>query len=257
MAGRDGTAAGGRAGAGTAKKAAPAGKAPAAAAPATKAAPTKAAPTKAAPTKAAATKAAATKAAPTKVAPTKTAATKTAATKAVPKQGATTSAPVESVPVTTAPAGAGPAAATSAARPRRTVSAGRAAAALAVLPGEQPWTAGEVSGLTDELRAEIARLGTEVTDADAGMAELMRDFGDGAGEDQADQGSKTFEREHEMSLANNARDLLAQDERALARIADGSYGRCESCGEPIGKLRLQAFPRATLCMTCKMREERR
>jgi RNA polymerase-binding transcription factor DksA len=60
-----------------------------------------------------------------------------------------------------------------------------------------------------------------------------------------------------MSLANNARDMLAQAEHALVRLDDGSYGICESCGNPIGKLRLQAFPRATLCVTCKQREERR
>ena len=43
----------------------------------------------------------------------------------------------------------------------------------------------------------------------------------------------------------------------LARIADGTYGICESCGNPIGKGRAMAFPRATLCLTCKQREERR
>ena len=59
-----------------------------------------------------------------------------------------------------------------------------------------------------------------------------------------------------MSLANNARDMLEQVDHALARIADGSYGVCESCGKPIGKYRLQAFPRATLCRTCKEAEER-
>ncbi|MBN9325656.1 MAG: TraR/DksA family transcriptional regulator, partial [Cellulomonas sp.] len=41
------------------------------------------------------------------------------------------------------------------------------------------------------------------------------------------------------------------------RIAAGTYGACESCGKPIGKARLQAFPRATLCVECKQREERR
>ena len=50
---------------------------------------------------------------------------------------------------------------------------------------------------------------------------------------------------------------LAQIERALQRIEDGTYGVCESCGNAIGKMRLMAFPRATLCMTCKQREERR
>jgi DnaK suppressor protein len=60
-----------------------------------------------------------------------------------------------------------------------------------------------------------------------------------------------------MSLANNTRDMLVQADRALARIDNGTYGVCENCGNPIGKARLQVFPRATLCMTCKQREERR
>jgi len=60
-----------------------------------------------------------------------------------------------------------------------------------------------------------------------------------------------------MSLAYNSRDLLEQNERAIERIEAGTYGVCESCGKPIGKARLQAFPRATLCVTCKQREERR
>ena len=38
---------------------------------------------------------------------------------------------------------------------------------------------------------------------------------------------------------------------------DGTYGVCESCGQPIGKMRVMAFPRATLCLSCKQREERR
>jgi DnaK suppressor protein len=60
-----------------------------------------------------------------------------------------------------------------------------------------------------------------------------------------------------MSLAANSRDLLSQVERALQRLDNGSYGICENCGNPIGKARLQAFPRATLCVSCKQREERR
>ena len=63
--------------------------------------------------------------------------------------------------------------------------------------------------------------------------------------------------EHELALTRNAQDLLDQSERALARIDAGTYGVCESCGQPIGKARLQAFPRATLCVTCKHRQDRR
>ena len=92
---------------------------------------------------------------------------------------------------------------------------------------------------------------------EAELAGLMRDSGDGAGHDQADMGATSFERDHELYVVNNEKEKLAQIDRALARIADGTYGICESCGEPIGKMRVMAFPRATLCMTCKQREERR
>jgi len=122
---------------------------------------------------------------------------------------------------------------------------------------DDPWTDAELEAIKDELEAEIVRLRGEIEAAETDLADRLRDGGDGAGDDQADAGTKTFEREHEMSLANNARDLLVQTEHALARIDSGTYGRCENCGNPIGKLRLQANPRATLCVSCKQREERR
>jgi DnaK suppressor protein len=128
---------------------------------------------------------------------------------------------------------------------------------LAVKDGETPWTAAELAELRAELEADVLHLREEIRSAEKEIVGLLRDGGDGAGNDQADVGSTTLERDHEMSLANNARDMLDQDERALARISDGTYGVCESCGQPIGKMRLMAFPRATLCMSCKQREERR
>ena len=60
-----------------------------------------------------------------------------------------------------------------------------------------------------------------------------------------------------MSLSNNSRDLLQQVQRALGRLDSSTYGLCEECGGAIPKVRLQAFPRATLCVSCKQREERR
>jgi DnaK suppressor protein len=128
---------------------------------------------------------------------------------------------------------------------------------LAVKPGEDPWTEAELAEVRGELDTDRTRLRSELHLAEHELHDLMRDAGDGAGNDQADVGSTTFERDHEMSLANNARDMLAQTERALERITDGSYGVCESCGQPIGKMRVMAFPRATLCLSCKQREERR
>jgi RNA polymerase-binding protein DksA len=141
--------------------------------------------------------------------------------------------------------------------PAKRTPAKTAARSLAVKPDEKRWTAAELAEVQGELMADRERLRSELNLAEHELHDLMRDAGDGAGNDQADVGSTTFERDHEMSLANNAREMLAQTERALGRIQDGSYGVCESCGQPIGKMRVMAFPRATLCLSCKQREERR
>ncbi len=127
---------------------------------------------------------------------------------------------------------------------------------LAVLADEKPWTAAETTEVRTELEGDRERLTRELSISAKGLQDMLRDNVDGAGNDQADVGSKGLERDAEMSLAANQRELLLQTEKALRRLDDGTYGVCESCGEPIGKMRLMAFPRATLCMPCKKREER-
>lgn len=126
-----------------------------------------------------------------------------------------------------------------------------------VREGEKPWTVKEVRAIADELTGEIARLRVELAEADAELSALLRYSGDGAGDDQADSGSSALEREQELTLVNNTRDLLEQNSHALERVGAPGFGTCESCGEAVGKARLQAFPRATLCVTCKARQERR
>ena len=136
------------------------------------------------------------------------------------------------------------------------------AAALAVL-----FIGYRIGRMFGALRAskEIARKEDELFTAQKGfkqlyeqeLAGLMRDAGDGAGHDQADVGATSFERDHELTVLARERETLAQIERALAHIDDGSYGVCDSCGNPVGKNRLMAVPHATLCMSCKQREERR
>ena len=123
--------------------------------------------------------------------------------------------------------------------------------------GEAPWSAAELKAIRSEIAKDLARLQQELAVVEAEMHELITDSGEGAGDDQADSGTKTFEREHEMSLVINARDMVLQTERALDRIDNKTYGNCEECGNAIGKARLQVFPRATLCMICKQKEERR
>jgi RNA polymerase-binding transcription factor len=129
--------------------------------------------------------------------------------------------------------------------------------ALPVRPGEEHWTDSELAEVRDQLESEAVGLRADIAKAESEIADRLEDAVGDAGDDQADAGAKTFEREHEFALTHNARDLLEQTERALDRIDAGTYGVCESCGQPIGKARLMAFPRATLCVTCKQREERR
>ena len=123
--------------------------------------------------------------------------------------------------------------------------------------GEAPWSAAELKIVKAEISKDLERLRIELARVEEEMNELISDSGEGAGDDQADSGTKTFEREHEMSLVSNARDMVLQTERALERIENKTYGLCEDCGAAIGKPRLQVFPRATLCMICKQKEERR
>lgn len=128
---------------------------------------------------------------------------------------------------------------------------------VVVSENESPWSAAEIKAIRTEISKELDRLRTELAVVEQEMDALIQESGEGAGDDQADAGTKTFEREHEMSLVINARDMVLQTERALERIDNKSYGNCEECGAPIGKARLQVFPRATLCMLCKQKEERR
>ncbi|MEY2679207.1 MAG: hypothetical protein RLZZ160_285 [Actinomycetota bacterium] len=133
----------------------------------------------------------------------------------------------------------------------------KAAPAPFVSEGEENWTATELKSIRSELAKDLVRLKKELEEIESEMDDLIEASGVGAGDDQADAGAKTFEREHEISLVYNARDMVLQTERALDRIDTKTYGRCEDCGSAIGKARLQVFPRATLCMLCKQKEERR
>ncbi|MFE4057717.1 TraR/DksA family transcriptional regulator [Streptomyces sp. NPDC059096] len=212
----------------------------------------------------------------------KTAAKKTTAKKAAAKKTAAKKSPARKTPASKAPAKQAASAAEGAAQAAEETGAntvgakktagGRGAASaavstaqvaaappgeLAVRPGEDPWTPEEVAEARTGLESEIARLSAEITSSEAALAGLMRDSGDGAGDDDADTGTKNITREHEMSLAANAREMLEQTERALLRLDSGTYGLCEICGKPIGKARMQAFPRATLCVEDKQKQERR
>lgn len=74
-------------------------------------------------------------------------------------------------------------------------------------------------------------------------------------EEFADSGTATFEREKELSLYENLKDVLSRIDKALKRIEEGTYGKCARCGEPIPFERLKAIPYADLCIEDKKKEE--
>ncbi|MEW6058889.1 MAG: TraR/DksA C4-type zinc finger protein [Actinomycetota bacterium] len=67
-------------------------------------------------------------------------------------------------------------------------------------------------------------------------------------DENADAGTFTFERERDLSIENNVRDLLAKIDRALTRMDEGTYGICSRCGKPIEKARVKALPYVDLCI---------
>jgi RNA polymerase-binding protein DksA len=232
-------------------KKAPAKKAPAKKTPAKKA-PAATAPAKRAPAAKAPAKKAPAEKAPAKKTPAhKAPAKKAPATKAAPTKKSAPTSTTKAAPVTKA----APTPAQKAAPAKKVRKA--SPSTLVVLDGEDPWTKGELNEVVKDLTEHRDRLSAIVGQSEEELAGLMRDAGDGAGHDQADVGATSFERDHELTVLARERETLAQIERALAHIDDGSYGVCDSCGNPVGKNRLMAVPHATLCMSCKQREERR
>jgi RNA polymerase-binding protein DksA len=114
-----------------------------------------------------------------------------------------------------------------------------------------------------KIRANLEEKKSELTDRQREIEEASFDSTQsditgevGIDEDFADAGTATFERERDLSIRNNIRDLIDQVTRAVQRIDDGNYGTCERCGNPIDATRLRELPHASLCLDCKRREER-
>ncbi|HET7237293.1 MAG TPA: TraR/DksA C4-type zinc finger protein [Actinomycetota bacterium] len=76
-------------------------------------------------------------------------------------------------------------------------------------------------------------------------------------EENADAGTFTFERERDLSIENNVRDLLGKIDRALTRMDEGTFGICSRCGKPIEKARLKALPYVDLCIKDAQAQSRR
>jgi DnaK suppressor protein len=103
-----------------------------------------------------------------------------------------------------------------------------------LLAAEREETLERLSGLEREFRGIVESAGSAGTD------------------DEHDPEGPTiaFERQHVVAFLTQARQHLAQIDAALLRLAEGSYGTCENCGQPIGAARLAARPVTTTCIDC-------
>jgi RNA polymerase-binding transcription factor DksA len=102
-----------------------------------------------------------------------------------------------------------------------------------------------------------ARRDAYVADAEGATAAALDLTDSGASQDIADEDgfgegdTVNVERDRLTVVASDALAKVGEIDAALARVDDGTYGTCESCGKPIPKARLEAVPEATLCVACK------
>lgn len=104
-------------------------------------------------------------------------------------------------------------------------------------PGVDPSSAREA------LDAEAARLRTELGEPIEGPGQMT--YGS-----QAAAATHVFEQQRDLALRERSRTELERVEAALRRLDDGTYGICESCGNPIAPERLEAIPWAATCIDC-------
>jgi len=69
-----------------------------------------------------------------------------------------------------------------------------------------------------------------------------------------EEATESFELEKRLALEKRLRDQLAEVAHALHKFEEGTYGLCDSCGQPIDPARLEALPQATLCLNCKAQQ---
>lgn len=100
-----------------------------------------------------------------------------------------------------------------------------------------------LQGQLDELLAEAERTVSGMTDGKENFP------------DPTDRAALESDRNFLLRIRDRERKLINKIQEALARIDDGSYGICESCGEDISEERLKARPVTTLCIDCKKRQE--
>ena len=171
------------------------------------------------------------------------------AKKAAPKKPAKTAPAKKAIPST----------ASKQAPPKRAATAVVAPAAPVARKRKVSLSPAERDQIRTELEAQRETFERELAELEAGTFNQSQSDLSGEvsfDEESADAGTFTFERERDLSLGNNLRDLLDKVRSALRRLDAGTYGTCERCGKAIDKARLKALPYSVLCIDCKKLEER-
>jgi RNA polymerase-binding protein DksA len=123
-----------------------------------------------------------------------------------------------------------------------------------------PYTKKELDDLRTRLEEERAQLQAQLTTIEEATFSSSQSEVSGEvsfDDENADAGTFTFERERDLSIENNVRDLLRKIDRALGRMDDGTYGICSRCGKPIEKARMKALPYVDLCIKDAQAQARR
>ena len=95
-----------------------------------------------------------------------------------------------------------------------------------------------MTSLQDEVMGTDGVLETKPTDQ--GSISFGKRVGEGT--------SMAVDRLSQVAVHDGLQSTLADVERALAKLAEGTYGLCDRCGQPVGEGRLEALPWATLCV---------
>jgi RNA polymerase-binding transcription factor len=128
------------------------------------------------------------------------------------------------------------------------------------MAGKTTYTKKELDGLRQRLLEERVELQEQLTTIEETSFSTSQSDLSGEvsfDEENADAGTFTFERERDLSIENNVRDLLGKIDRALAHMDGGTYGICSRCGKPIEKARLRALPYVDLCLKDAQAQSRR
>ena len=83
------------------------------------------------------------------------------------------------------------------------------------------------------------------------LIEESNSFGKDGTMDIGDEASELSNRQLLLSLSESERERLLEIDKALERMAEGTYGSCAECGEPISMKRLEVKPAAMYCIACK------